>query len=177
MRLLFIGDSLIEYFQWQERFPSHEVYNLGVAGETVEGLLYRLPEVVSNYKDPDFIFLMTGINNVAMEDLGFFNSYEGLLNVLKDSFPMAKIYIHSLLPVKIEFIDNALIRTVNEKLRSIAEGYGVHYMDLYRLFSDEQGEPKEGLLLDDGVHLSERGYEVWSKEIERHIQTDYHGFS
>ncbi len=172
-----MGDSLIEYFQWQRRFPSYEVYNLGVAGETVEDLIYRLPEIVRAYPEPDCVFVMTGINNVAVEDMDFLSNYLQLLKELKQAYTSSRIYIHSLLPVKIEFIDNALIRTVNEKLRDMAEGYGVYYIDLYRLFSDEQGEPKEGLLLDDGVHLSDRGYEVWSKEIERHVQTNCHGFS
>ena len=38
-RFLFIGDSLVEFFNWQERFPDKKVYNFGSAGETAEGLL------------------------------------------------------------------------------------------------------------------------------------------
>jgi len=37
-----MGDSLIEFFNWQERFPDREVFNYGIAGETAEGLLARL---------------------------------------------------------------------------------------------------------------------------------------
>jgi len=36
--ILFIGDSLTEFFDWQKRFPGHKVVNLGSAGETVETL-------------------------------------------------------------------------------------------------------------------------------------------
>ncbi len=66
MRLLFIGDSLIEYFDWQERFPKNSVYNMGVAGETVEGLYARLQVVYLQLDTPDAIFIMSGINNLAM---------------------------------------------------------------------------------------------------------------
>ncbi|RMG68139.1 MAG: GDSL family lipase, partial [Nitrospirae bacterium] len=139
-----MGDSLIEYYPWEDRFSDHEVYNLGRAGETVEGLLYRLSEIVNNLPSPDCLFIMTGINNVAMEDMEFFSSYEVLLNRLKDAYPSSRIYIHSLLPVRIDFIDNSLIRTVNERLRVLAESFHVQYIDLYSLFSDEKGEPVEG---------------------------------
>jgi lysophospholipase L1-like esterase len=167
VRLLFIGDSLIEYFDWQERFPSHEVYNLGIAGETVEGLLYRLTNILKKYPEADYVFVMTGINNVAMEDLDFFSTYEQILKGLKNAYPDSRIYIHSLLPVKVEFIENSLIQIVNERLREMAGRFDIGYIDIHRQFADERGAPKEGLLLDDGVHLSDRGYEVWSKEIEK----------
>jgi len=59
MRLLFIGDSLIEYFDWQERFPKNAVYNMGVAGETVEGLYARLPVIYTQLDVLDAIFIMS----------------------------------------------------------------------------------------------------------------------
>jgi hypothetical protein len=39
MNILFLGHSLIEFFDWQKRFPDHLAVNLGKAGESVEGLL------------------------------------------------------------------------------------------------------------------------------------------
>jgi len=40
-RLLFIGDSLIEFFDWQGRFSDCLVKKLGRAGETVQEILAR----------------------------------------------------------------------------------------------------------------------------------------
>ncbi len=36
-KILFTGDSLIEYFEWAARFPEHRIHNMGWSGETVEG--------------------------------------------------------------------------------------------------------------------------------------------
>ncbi|HDH01537.1 MAG TPA: GDSL family lipase, partial [Nitrospirae bacterium] len=47
--ILFLGHSLIEFFDWQTRFPDHRVASLGVAGETVEGLLSRLDGIIKEY--------------------------------------------------------------------------------------------------------------------------------
>ena len=37
MNILFVGDSLIEYLDWQERFPDHTVMNLGAAENRCRG--------------------------------------------------------------------------------------------------------------------------------------------
>ena len=68
MRILFIGHSLIEFFDWQRRFPTHSTVNLGVAGETTEGLLSRTEHVIESHPSADLIFLMTGLNNIAMDE-------------------------------------------------------------------------------------------------------------
>ena len=65
--LVFIGDSLTEWYDWQERFPAYRVTNLGISGETVEELLDRRDHIRDRVKDPDIIFLMTGINNILSE--------------------------------------------------------------------------------------------------------------
>lgn len=59
---------MTEFFDWQQRFPEHRVMNLGIAGETVDGLLGRMDRVLLALHDPDLIFVMSGINNIAMED-------------------------------------------------------------------------------------------------------------
>lgn len=66
-KLLFLGDSLVEFFNWQERFPGYQVTNAGVAGETVQGLLRRTRESVTEKVPPHWISIMIGTNNLAAE--------------------------------------------------------------------------------------------------------------
>ena len=63
--LVFIGDSLTQWGDWERRFPGYQVTNLGISGETVEGLLARRARIRARIENPDVIFLMTGINNLA----------------------------------------------------------------------------------------------------------------
>ena len=62
--LVFIGDSLTQWFDWQRRFPDDAVMNLGISGETVEGLLSRREAIREKVHNPDIIFLMSGINDL-----------------------------------------------------------------------------------------------------------------
>jgi lysophospholipase L1-like esterase len=167
MRLLFIGDSLIEYFDWERRFPNYTVYNLGIAGETVEGLASRLNWVIRKMKAPDRVFIMSGINNMAIGNPDFISTYRGVIQEIRQAWPSATIVVHSLLPVLFRFISNEDIRFMNVRLKHLAAGESVLYLDIHAAFLNEKGRPVPALLEDDGVHVSEEGYKVWSSEIEK----------
>ena len=169
MRLLFIGDSLIEYFDWQERFPKNSVYNMGVAGETVEGLYARLQVVYLQLDTPDAIFIMSGINNLAMADKKFITTYRKIVRGLKKQYKSPRIFVQSLLPVLFPWIANDEIRGINLQLKKIADAEKVNYLDIYSLFLDPEGRTIADYLLEDGVHVSQKGYSVWSNEIEKHL--------
>jgi len=169
MVLIFIGDSLIEFHNWQASFPEHRIHNYGMAGETVEGLLARVMNIRQLCMNADMIFIMSGINNVAMGEVGFIDFYRVIIDKLKNSYPEAQIYVHSILPTFIDLIPNQLIRDVNERLKELSDSSGVNYIDLYSRFTDKDGAPIRRLFLEDGVHLSERGYELWTGVIKKII--------
>lgn len=164
--ILFIGNSLIEFFDWAGRFSRHRVHNLGRAGETVEGLLARLDGAFEKHPSADLVFLQAGLNNVAMEDTGFIGSYRKIIEKLSSSYPHARIYATSLLPTLLEEISPGTITGVNALLRDLALEGGARYLDVHGLFV------KRGVrecLLEDGVHLNGTGYEVWAGALEEII--------
>ena len=165
-KLLFLGDSLIEYFDWGRRFPDCLVYNLGISGETAGGLHARLGRIFERIESPDHVFIMTGINNLAMGDADFLDDYRDILMEISAAYPFAAIYVHSLLPVSFPYISNEDIRDMNLKLGEMASIQGVSFIDLHSRFLDEKGGPREEYLLEDGVHVSDEGYRVWSSQIE-----------
>jgi lysophospholipase L1-like esterase len=171
MKVLFIGDSLIEFYDWEQRFPGREVFNYGIAGETVEGLFSRLQGILKKVANPDYVFIMTGINNMAMGDRAFPVTYRKIIGQIKAKSPSSQIFVQSLLPVLFTFIQNDEIREINMELRKIAEEEDVSYSDIHAVFLDSSGVPRKSYLLDDGVHLSEDGYRAWSAEIEKLITT------
>ena len=165
--IVFIGDSLTEFYDWQERFPGHRVFNLGIAGEPVEGLLGRMSRIRTAIVRADLIFVMTGINNIAVEDYDIIPEYEKVLNTLVFFFAGAEIVAQSVLPVCLPWLDNAEIEKINSDLKEIARRIEVRYLDLYALFVDTKGSPVKAYLSEDGVHLSDRGYGVWAGAIEK----------
>lgn len=171
-RIAFIGDSLTEFFDWQSRFPEYNVINLGIAGETVEGLLGRIDRISSSIENPDYIFIMTGINNIAMEDFDILEPYKRIVSELSSKFKDAVIIVQSILPVDLYWIDNGAIKAVNKKLQGIAKEFDAEYLDVFSFFADSNGRPKDDYLVDDGVHLSDAGYDVWAKVVEEFLRSN-----
>ena len=169
MNILLLGDSLIEYFDWQKRFPGHMCINLGMAGESIGGLLARLRSTIDKYPEANMIFIMTGINNVAMGDIEFSDLYRTILESLSSAYTDARVVINSLLPTAVDFISNGSIMDVNSSLKVLTEETGAEFLDIYSLFIDRKGDPIREYLLDDGVHLSAAGYAVWAVALEKTI--------
>ncbi len=167
--LVFIGDSLTEWYDWQKRFPGYEVLNLGISGETVEELLERRERIRTLVKDPSAVFLMTGINNVLMERYDITIPFREIVRNLTTWYKGATIVVQSLLPVDASWVSNDLIRDTNRRLKELAKEYGAEYLDVFNAFVDAEGNVKPGLLSDDGVHLANKGNEVWAMEVERFL--------
>ena len=167
-QFLFIGDSLIEFFNWQKRFPDREVYNFGSAGETAEGLFARLPNIISRFISPALIMIMTGTNNIAMEDYGFLFTYEKIIDLLQKNYPRATIVMTSLLPIELFSLGEAVPR-VNRRLLDIAITKNIIYLDLYPLFLGADSRAISAYYEADGVHLSKEGYETWARALENTV--------
>lgn len=165
-KILFAGDSLIEYYDWAARFPEYRVHNMGWSGETVEGLLGRIELIIRQCPNPDFIFIMSGTNNIAMEETDFTSAYRQIIDKLKKALPATRICIHSLPPIMISWFDPELAPRANRKLRTLADETGIDFIDVYQLF--QQGGVNQ-CLVEDGVHISDQGYAIWSAAIAKMI--------
>jgi lysophospholipase L1-like esterase len=164
--LVFLGDSLTEWYDWQARFPECDVMNLGISGETVEEMLDRRDRIRGRSGSPDYVFLMSGINDVLQERYDIAGPYREIVRNLTTWWKGAVVVVQSLLPVEYTWISNDFIRDINQRLTAIARDAGAEYLDVYSAFVDAAGNVKAGLLSDDGVHLSNKGYEAWAKVVE-----------
>jgi lysophospholipase L1-like esterase len=109
--------------------------------------------------------IMTGTNNIAMEDYGFLFTYEQIIALLQKHYEQATVVMTSLLPIELFFLGDAVPR-VNRRLKDIARSGNVVYLDLYPLFLGEDSRANPAYYETDGVHLSEEGYEVWAGALE-----------
>jgi lysophospholipase L1-like esterase len=167
--LVFIGDSLTQWGDWEQRFPGYRVSNLGISGETVEGLLARRERIRTKIENPGFIFLMTGINNIATGHYDIIPTYREIVRNLTTWYKQSIVVVQSLLPVDGNWVSATVIQDINRQLQEISHEFNTAYLDVHRFFVDAQGIPKQGYLSDDGVHLAEKGYEVWAREVERFL--------
>jgi lysophospholipase L1-like esterase len=167
--LLFIGDSLVEFCDWQVRFPEYKVVNLGRSGETVQELKERVPAVLRRHEPPTWLLVMSGINNVAREDYGFLPAYEELLERLRAAWPETVLTVNSLLPVRLPWVAPDLLPRTNSMLRAMAARQQALFLDAHDHLLDGQGLADRRYLMDDGVHLSAAGYARWTELVAAEV--------
>ena len=189
-RLCFIGDSLIEYHNWQASFPGQEVVNLGVAGETAPELLARLRSLSGSLSDhgvkfgsstlppncnrvhgssyrPQAVVVMTGTNDLLM-GADFLPYMETIVTTLRTLWPEACLLVNGLMPMDLSWLPSNLIPRTNARLEELALRHKIGYLDGCRIMPSPPAGPP--CFLDDGVHLSPHGYALWSAAIENHLR-------
>lgn len=170
--IIFLGDSLTDLCEWSEVFSNNCIKNRGICGDTTDGILNRITNIVES--QPQKIFLMIGINDLCQEReiLEILNNYQLILSTLKEKTPNTKVYIQSLLPVNSQgLIDNKInkkVIEVNTSLKEIAKSFSFQYIDLFTSFLDKNNR-LDPCYTSDGVHLNGEGYLVWKKIIEKYV--------
>lgn len=147
------------------------LFNLGIGGETTEGLVNRIPHEMKarNSADGNIVFISYGANDLAVKDGNqMVNQSQFKVNIetaIQDAKLYSKdIYLISILPIS-ENIDSTVsptgkIRTnedvliYNQILKNIATENSLNYIDFHSAFLQD----KEILLSKDGVHPNEKGY-------------------
>ena len=168
-KLMLVGDSMIEFFDWQERFPDRDVKNLGRSGESVEELQVRASAIVDRHGAPDLVLIMIGTNNVAMENFNFLAAYEDILDTFQEAYPEATLVVNSLLPMELNYLAPDTVARVNSSLKSLAAAADALYLDVWSAMVDKSGCVLEDILADE-VHLSFQGYKIWAAELEKFLE-------
>ncbi|MGN7705226.1 SGNH/GDSL hydrolase family protein [Chryseobacterium sp. 22543] len=147
------------------------LFNLGIGGETTEGLLKRIPHELNarNSADGNIVFISHGANDLAVKEGVQIVDPEKFKSNMSAAIAYAKeysneIYLVSILPFS-EKIDGVVVssgkKRINEDvvvynkiLKDLAAEHSLGYIDFYAAFLED----KEILLSADGVHPNEKGY-------------------
>lgn len=161
--VVMLGDSITEGVDWRELFPDVRILNRGVAGDTSEGVLNRLDEVIGRH--PKLVFLMIGSNDlqtgvpVSMISANI-RSIVGTLEQKQIRIVLQKtLYVTSRYRSQI----NNEVNELNNSLSDLCTAPGVSCLDLNGILGD--GGALSPLYSLDGVHLNTAGYLVWKKEV------------
>ena len=160
--IVFFGDSLIYYGDFASVFPDKVVCNLGLRGDTIQGMIDRVEQV--KMLEPKQVFLMAGINDVADCSIkSFGKQYDALVLKLKALMPNATIAIQNMLPVNDRDFSiscsNEQIVKCNDLIGDIASKHNLRYFDLFSKYEDKGALSKN--VTTDGIHLNSLGYDKW----------------
>ena len=161
---VFFGDSLTYYGDFASVFPNKLVCNLGLRGDTIQGMIDRVEQV--RLLQPKQVFLMAGINDVAHVTPDEFEVlYNRLLDTISQNLPETTIIVQNMLPVNNQDFciscDNAQIDACNGRIQKIVNERNLHYLDVHALYEENGQLPLK--LTRDGLHLNSDAYNRWNK--------------
>jgi lysophospholipase L1-like esterase len=176
--LLFMGDSITDWWRNEtgnnagkavqdKYFGQWKVANFGIAGDTTQGVLFRLNDGEGAGFSPRAIMLMIGTNNhTSGHTAGEIAEGVGaVVQSLQTKFPQAKILLLGIFPRgNPGDAARTKVAEVNTIISKLHDGTRVHYMDIGAHFLDASGNiPAD--VMGDRLHPSTKGYEIWAKAV------------
>ena len=164
--IVFFGDSLTYYGDFSTMFPDKVVCNLGLRGDTIQGMIDRVEQL--SIVKPAIIFMMAGINDVASCSLKQFEErYCALVESVRRTVPTAELVLQSLLPVNTSYhsisCTNQQIVFCNNVISHLSTIYNTRYINLYTIYEKDGELPLE--MTSDGIHILPSFYNLWLRSI------------
>lgn len=188
--VLFMGDSITDFWRnaprnvnsngvanqcgkavFDKYFSSMKVANFGIAGDTTQGVLWRLQHGEGQGIKPKAVMLMIGTNNTGGRGGGNTASEIalGVADVvfeLRKDFPDAKILLLAIFP-RGNPSDSARkkITEINGIISGLNDNQHVFYRDIGSIFLSSDGTISTEIM-NDRLHPTSKGYELWAQAVK-----------
>jgi lysophospholipase L1-like esterase len=179
-RVVFVGDSITDYWKLADYFPGKPYINRGVDGQTTPEMLVRFRQDVIDLH-PQVVVVLAGTNDIAgvtgrtlNEDIEA--NYASMAELAHAHG--IRVVFASVLPVH-NYTHDAeesfalrprdRILALNKWLQDYCAKNHFVYLDYFSALVDERGMLNR-LLADDGLHPTNAGYKIMAPLAEKAIQ-------
>jgi lysophospholipase L1-like esterase len=179
-RVVFIGDSITDYWKLPDYFPGKPYINRGIDGQTTPEMLVRFRQDVIALQ-PKVLVVLAGTNDIAgvtgrtiNEDIEA--NYASMAELARAH--RIRMVLASVLPVH-NYTHDAeesfalrprdRILALNKWLKDYCAKNQFVYLDYFSAVVDERGMLKRALA-DDGLHPTDAGYKIMASLAEKAIQ-------
>jgi lysophospholipase L1-like esterase len=179
-RVVFLGDSITDYWKLPNYFPGKPYINRGIDGQTTPQMLVRFRQDVIDLH-PEVVVMLAGTNDIAGVTGPMLNddieaNYASMAELARAQH--IRIVFASVLPVH-NYTHDAeesfvlrprdRILALNKWLRDYCAQNRLVYLDYFSALVDERGMLKR-TLADDGLHPNDAGYKIMASLAEKAIQ-------
>lgn len=164
--VVFYGSSTIRLWEnLAQDLANPRALNLGFGGSTLEACAYFFEQLVSPVK-PSSLVVYAGDNDIGdgrkpKEVLSFFRTLAAKVNRDLGSIEVAFI---SIKPSPARFDLMKRICKTNRLIQDdLAARPNYYFINVFDAMLDKEGKPQSKLFMDDGLHMSPAGYELWTQ--------------
>jgi lysophospholipase L1-like esterase len=179
-RVVFLGDSITDYWKLPDYFPGKPYFNRGIDGQTTPEMLVRFRQDVIDLH-PKVVVVLAGTNDIAGVTGPTLNkdieaNYACMAELARAHH--IRIVFASVLPVhnythqaeeSFALRPRERILALNKWLKNYCAKNGFVYLDYFSAVVDERGMLKRSLA-DDGLHPTDAGYKIMASLADKAIQ-------
>lgn len=169
--VLFVGSSSIRFWKLYRHFPELMPLNRGFGGSEVADSLHFADRIVLPY-EPRIIVMYAGDNDIAggKSPAEVHSDFQKFVSVVHEKLPETRIVYVAIKPSikRWKLVDK--MRAANSLiLATCAEDVRLEFVDIDTPMIGDDGMPRPELFVQDGLHLSEEGYKLWTSLVKPHL--------
>ena len=162
--VLFVGSSSIRMWETKRFFDDYPVINRGFGGSHISDVVHFFDLVVSKYH-PRAVVFYAGDNDIAFgkEVNRVVDDYKKFVTMVESECPDTPIIYVAIKPSLSRWRFWPQMRETNHKIAEFSnQKKDLHFLDISSIMLNQSGEPDSSLFIEDGLHLNEKGYELWT---------------
>ncbi len=168
--VLFIGSSSIRKWDLPKWFPGHTTINHGFGGSEVSDSLQFFDRIVKPLQ-PSMVLMYAGDNDIGKgktADIVHTDFQSFAKRVRKDLAPGTKLAFIAIKPsIKRWSLSGEMARANALIAKDCAADDQLEYVDIWTPMLGQDGKPMPDLFIEDGLHLSDKGYAMWTAVVKK----------
>lgn len=169
--ILFVGSSSFRIWtDLNHYFPGYTIINRGFGGSSFPDLILYANDIIFPYQ-PKQIVIYCGDNDLAASDTvssqTVFKRFKELFRLIKKKMPGVNIVFVSMKPSPSRLRQMPKEEEANGWIRQfLSKQKRTAFVDIYHSMLDAEGRPKSEIFRADSLHMNEKGYAIWQKQIK-----------
>ncbi|MCC6493186.1 MAG: hypothetical protein IT424_09210 [Pirellulales bacterium] len=172
--VVFVGSSSIRLWDLKKWFPDLQAINRGFGGSQLCDSVHYADLLVLRRR-PRAIVLYAGDNDIAggksAEQVA--GDFRAFVAKVRKALPETPIIYIAIKPSIARWKLAGKMKEANSLIqRQCSQEEGLRYVDVWTPMLGPNGQPRGELFRDDGLHLNDAGYDLWT-ELVRPLVADF----
>ncbi len=171
--IIFTGSSSIRMWtDLEDRFPQYHLLNNGFGGSHFSDLIHYADELILRF-NPTQVFIYEGDNDLAAGKSAaeIKRDTRKIVEIIHMTNKDCEVVLISPKPSLARWHLKEKYQELNKALREYADGKpAVKFADVWTPMLAPDGNVKNDLFIDDGLHMNQKGYDIWYEVLKPYLR-------
>lgn len=169
--IVFVGSSSIRMWDLAKSFPGKPYLNRGFGGSEIVDSTHFFTELIANHK-PRLVVFYAGDNDIAGGKSAeqVHADFQAFAQKFTEQLPEARLVYISIKPSIARWQLADKMREANKLIAAECDKNDQFtFLDVWPVMLGKDGQPREDIFFDDGLHMNETGYKLWAELLMEHF--------